>query len=437
VSKMVITIRDALILGVLEVLACALLLGDRLDMRDYGWLLLVFTSVSFLFLFRITEQQGRRENERLKKFGSLIASAVSQQEIDKALLGEVTQLVTARHDLAIVQLDPRENRVGIRSGHLRHPHIADRLLFERQTDTLVELRDSLFIRLHGGETPAFFLLGKKGSSTRLFSIHNRLRALCALAQTAYQKQFLIDGLADEMEHVLNDQPQASVRLARLVFGLTERERSRLALELHDTALQDQLYWRRHLMELLEDNEIKKSDAEFVLPLTEVTEGMLDVIDQIREICSDLKPNVKGAEVIPPIFGDLISKVRLRADFLLTFETSSFTACLSSEEWLMLYRIVQELLNNAQKHAQAHQVSLILESSDHRIYLSYADDGIGTLFTDEESVPLSNPNRSGMGLNGIRERANGLGGTTHFESIPGQGFRFQLHFQPERSVRTHD
>ncbi len=448
--KIIITLRNAVIFGLLEVLACSLLLGDRLEMRDYGGLLLLLVLASFLLLFRITEQQGRLENERLKIFGALIASAASQQEIDDALLGEMARLISARHDLAIVQLDPHDSRVFMRSGHLHHPHIADRLLFERQTDTLVELRDSLFIRLHGGEAPAFFLISKKRRAPRLFSIHNRLRALCALAQTAYQKQFLIDGLVHEMESVLNDQPQASARLARLVFGLTERERSRLALELHDTALQDQLYWRRCLMELLEleDSGINHRQMELVQPLTEVAEGMLDVIDQIREICSDLKPNVsgwhegnipisetQGSEIIPYIFGDLIKKARLRADFLLSFETSSFTAQLSSEEWLILYRIVQELLNNAQKHAHATQVSLILESHNPRIHFSYIDDGIGTTLIAEHSATLSKLNRVGLGLNGIRERAKGLNGTVHFDSIPGKGFRFDLHFQPERSVSS--
>lgn len=427
----------ALLFGLTETLACALLLGDRLEGWHYAGLALLLVSASCVLALAFAQRQGREDNERLKLFADSLASAASREEIDEALLRQTRRLLSGRHDAAVVQLDPLKDQVSIRSGRLRAPRLADRLRFERQTEALVELRDSLFVRLHGGASPVFLFVGKDRPA-RLLPIRNRLRALCALAQTAYEKQVLIDGTARELEQVLRDQPRTSAALARLAFGLTERERSRLALELHDTALQDQLFWRRRLQKWLEETPLSSAPDSGFRSLSEVADGMLDVIEQIREICGNLKPDLnlrnsarlQGPEIAERILGDLLSKFRLRADFVPTLDASSFARSLSSEQWLILYRIVQELLNNAQKHAQAQHVRLTLTSEGDRIALLYEDDGIGTsVFVDEENSGRAGCDLSyGMGLNGIRERARGLNGYTRFDSSPNQGVRFELHFQ---------
>ncbi len=428
----------ALLFGLTETLACALLLGDRLEWRHYAGLALLLVSSSCMLALTFAQRQGREDNDRLKLFADSLACAASREEIDEALLRQTRRLLSGRHDPAVVQLDPFEDQISIRSGTLRDPRLADRLRFERQTESLVELRDSLFVRLHGGASPAFLVISKNGP-IRLFPIRNRLRALCALAQTAYEKQVLVDGTARELEQALRDQPRTSARLARLAFGLTERERSRLALELHDTALQDQLFWRRRLEKWIEKVPESFSAECLVRPLTEIADGMLDVIEQIREICGDLKPDLnfrnessplpEGPETAERILGDLLRKSRLRADFVPILDASSFSRKLDAETWLILYRIVQELLNNAQKHAQARHVRLTLNSEGDRISLIYQDDGIGTsAFVEKERSGSVDGDRSGgMGLNGIRERARGLNGCIQFDSKPNQGFRFELHF----------
>lgn len=431
----------ALLFGLTETLACALLLGDRLEGWHYAGLALLLISASCMLALTFAQRQGREDNKHLNIFADSLASAFSREEIDEALLRQIRRLLSGRHDPAVVQLDPREDRVSIRSGTLSDPSLADRLRFERQTESLVELRDSLFVRLHGGDSPSFLFVGKSGT-VRLFPVRNRLRALCALAQTAYEKQVLIDGSARELEQALRDQPQTSAALARLAFGLTERERSRLALELHDTALQDQLFWRRRLEKWIEEIPESFSPQPLVCPLKEIADGMLDVIEQIREICGDLKPDLnlrnessgqpEGTETAERILDGLLRKFRLRADFVPTLDASSFSRELDAETWLIVYRIVQELLNNAQKHSQAGHVRLTLTSEGDRIALLYEDDGIGTSALADEAEERSDRSiriRGGMGLNGIRERARGLNGCTRFDSGPNQGFRFELHFRP--------
>ena len=82
----------------------------------------------------------------------------------------------------------------------------------------------------------------------------------------------------------------------------------------------------------------------------------------------------------------------------------------------LYRIVQEALTNISKHAQATQVRIEFQWEARRIRCVVRDDGIGF---DVPSV-LHRKGEQGLGLIGIRERLNALGGTLQITSAPGRG-----------------
>jgi two-component system sensor histidine kinase DegS len=87
--------------------------------------------------------------------------------------------------------------------------------------------------------------------------------------------------------------------------------------------------------------------------------------------------------------------------------------LSRELEISLYRIVQEALTNVLRHAQASVVGILLERSAGKVKLFVEDDGIG--------LPAGQSQRSGrLGLVGMRERAEMLGGSLTIESMAGKG-----------------
>ena len=80
----------------------------------------------------------------------------------------------------------------------------------------------------------------------------------------------------------------------------------------------------------------------------------------------------------------------------------------------LYRIMQEALNNTHKHAKAKSVEVVLERRDNLIVLLIEDNGIGFNPKDKKN-PLK-----GIGLIGMKERAQLIGGTMEIESTPKKG-----------------
>jgi signal transduction histidine kinase len=79
----------------------------------------------------------------------------------------------------------------------------------------------------------------------------------------------------------------------------------------------------------------------------------------------------------------------------------------------LYRLAQEALNNALKHAQASQINLTMKESQGNILLQIADDGIGF-------DPAAMEQQGGYGLESMRERAKQLGGSLDIGGAPGEG-----------------
>jgi signal transduction histidine kinase len=96
----------------------------------------------------------------------------------------------------------------------------------------------------------------------------------------------------------------------------------------------------------------------------------------------------------------------------------------------LYRIAQEALNNALKHAAATSVTVYIRTEDERVELEVVDDGQGF---DPDAVG----DRGGMGLASMRQRAEKLGGSLTVLSAPGEGTRVKVSVGVRTPMRPYD
>ena len=86
--------------------------------------------------------------------------------------------------------------------------------------------------------------------------------------------------------------------------------------------------------------------------------------------------------------------------------------------IMVYRIIQELVNNTIKHAEAKTIDLRMENPDGQLIIYYSDDGKG-FKVDEQQDSKS------IGLSSIQSRVNFLNGKMDLQSEPGKGVRYSL------------
>jgi signal transduction histidine kinase len=117
-----------------------------------------------------------------------------------------------------------------------------------------------------------------------------------------------------------------------------------------------------------------------------------------------------------------SDFTVRTGVTVTLTGVPLTARLPADTELALYRILQEALENVQKHARAQHVSVHLVQHGDRVQLIIKDDGIGF---DPEHPAAQQVGNSSLGLLSIRERAAYVGGTLTVKSVPHVGTEIEV------------
>jgi signal transduction histidine kinase len=189
----------------------------------------------------------------------------------------------------------------------------------------------------------------------------------------------------------------------------ERERARWARELHDSILQG-LGSRRILL----SSALKSGDRERLESAVE--EALVDVvrdIEELRALISELRPITLDQLGLVAALGDLAERVGHGTDLELEADLELGDARLDPELETVVYRLVQEALNNVAKHAGASRAHLQVRGRGDRLDLLVSDDGRGF-------DPAGK--HGGFGLAGMRERVELAGGELRIESRPGGGAR---------------
>lgn len=145
-------------------------------------------------------------------------------------------------------------------------------------------------------------------------------------------------------------------------------------------------------------------------------GLLDLIEgQLRQLSHELRPTILDDRGLLPALKFLAEGVTARTGLFIKVEGESAPS-LSPMLATTLYRIVQEALNNVTRHAKATQVKVTIQHELQTLRCSIKDNGVGF---DVSSLSARTGER-GLGLIGIRERLNSLGGSPSLVSTPGQG-----------------
>jgi signal transduction histidine kinase len=204
--------------------------------------------------------------------------------------------------------------------------------------------------------------------------------------------------------------------ARQVIQIQEDERARIARELHDETVQMLIVLSRRL-ELLAAALPKELPQDAQQLMASLQALIHDTQSGVRRFARGLRPptldHLGLVSATRGLAGDLAKEAGIETQVSVTGETRR----LAPEEELVLFRIAQEALNNARRHAGASRVGVRFAFQPRRVRMTIEDNGCGF------SVParLDGFVATGrLGLIGMDERVRGLGGTLTVQSEPGQG-----------------
>lgn len=200
----------------------------------------------------------------------------------------------------------------------------------------------------------------------------------------------------------------------MVMNAEERERNRLASELHD-GIGPILSTVKMYIEWLSNKE-RSGDPDQILNLAQ--NSIDEAIVQVRNISHDLSPHVLEKFGLATGLQSHIDMLKqtTSTEFILN---ASLKRRLSKITELTLYKALKECLANTMKHAQAHNVYIILTQNDQNTSVVYTDNGCG--FDLENKLQ----NSKGIGLYNIKNRIESIGGKVDFLSAPGMGTRIKL------------
>jgi two-component system NarL family sensor kinase len=159
---------------------------------------------------------------------------------------------------------------------------------------------------------------------------------------------------------------------------------------------------------LENKQVSSSDPLQALEFSQIIDIIQKTIDEIHVICNNLRPTIldklglgKAIESLCRELGRITPSIRIHCT--LDFETTDIPESLQ----LVIYRVIQEALNNAVKHSQATMIQVDLKSGSSSIDLEIADNGKG--FSLKRSYGNITHPSQGLGLQSMQERAEMYGG----------------------------
>lgn len=199
-------------------------------------------------------------------------------------------------------------------------------------------------------------------------------------------------------------------LASHVDQLHEKERHRLASELHDGTGQ-------HIAALRIELDLAHTlgEATGSWDLDGVSRQVDEVATALREVLHDLRPRILDDEGLAEAARQEVARVRRKAGFVADLQVD-LPERLPPELELRIYRVLQEALTNVLKHADAGRVAVTLSADDARAILTVEDDGKGLTLPE---------GHRGLGLLGMQERAAAGGGKLTLDSSLLGGTRVML------------
>jgi two-component system, NarL family, sensor kinase len=197
--------------------------------------------------------------------------------------------------------------------------------------------------------------------------------------------------------------------SKAVIEAEEKERMRIARELHDGVGQQLSAVKLNMSSLSSSIELKNDEQRTMM------QNALEIIDEsvkeVRSVSHSMMPNALLKSGLATAVREFLNRISHTDKLRIELEIHGLAERLESTTETILFRVLQELVNNIIKHSQATVVNIQLVRNEDELNIMIEDNGVGF---DVSRVS------EGIGLKNIESRIAYLNGTVHFDSRPGKG-----------------
>lgn len=251
--------------------------------------------------------------------------------------------------------------------------------------------------------------------------HSELEKMVKLrtAELSQTVEALVEEIAErkQTEQALRDSEQALRRLSLKIIETQENERRQIAKELHDSigsslaAIKFAVEGRLLTME-------KSPPNHNTISLEKIAGHIHDTINEVRRISTSLRPSMlDDLGLLATINWYCRSRSDMHTDVRIETKLALTDGDVPNYNQIVIYRVLQEALNNALRHSKADTIRVSLETVNDCVRLCINDNGCG--FDPEDALQSKDP-LSGYGLKGMRDRAEVVGGSLSLDSSLGRG-----------------
>ncbi len=234
----------------------------------------------------------------------------------------------------------------------------------------------------------------------------------------------VDKIFGTVQNITKEKIEAEIKIemaaqqsfTKRLIEEQEKERKRIAGELHDSIGQDILLIKNMAQLALQKNNIDNSTYE---NLNEINNSSSDLLGLVREISFNLRPAHLERLGLTETILSAVNKIKEAYGINITCSVDNIDDILNDEDEINFFRIIQEGMNNIIKHSNAGLASIEIIKNAHNIYLNISDDGQG--FDLVNGIEHS----GGFGLSNILNRVKILNGVLNIETAKSEGTKLKI------------
>ncbi len=288
-----------------------------------------------------------------------------------------------------------------------------------QAQNLDDLYYSTFQIQSNEEHTSYLVMSEKRSNTKLGLEDTQwIWLIISYLAVSLENLYLIRKLTSNLEELAATVPNENAEdfswIRKMMFDVQESERERIAVDLHDSTMQDLFYLKRKIVNMFQKYNVTPEDHEAVRGLV----SYIEVINSnLRDSCFELHPYLLSEIGLIQTMRSLIEKESPEFEIQFNSRNNDSIESIHLEHKKHIFRVFQELLANAKKHSEAEHVFFTIDVVQDQIVFRYWDDGVGF---DPGQVGTMN-----IGLRQIRSRVLHMKGQITVASDGQEGTRITI------------